>query len=129
MTDSIEDALKPSTPHELIVTFLQRECEMREADYDAFYVRVIEWAANYGSDRIAVNEFSPIMLLEQIRKEFDEGADFLTFALVASDLQWGPRMIKLGAFDKPVWVITLDGFPKMIDDARRMVVQRDAYGK
>lgn len=123
MNDPVENAVRASTPHELIVTFLQRECGVKSDDYDALQARMIEWA-NGNPAKAAVNEFSPIMLLEQCRREFDDTVDFVTFALVAADLQWGPRMLKLGGWDNPVWVIALEGFPKMIEEAKRAVARQ-----
>lgn len=115
----------PGTPHDLIVNFLLRECGVSEADYDALYVRVIEWAS-VQSAKVAVNEFNPIMLLEQCRREFDVSVDLATFALIAADLQWGPRMIKIADFEKPVWVIALQGFPTLIAEAQRLMGQTNA---
>jgi len=114
------EQLKASSPHELILAFLQRECNVDEATFDGIVARMAAWGT-LSPAKAAVNEFSPIMLLEQCRKEFDETVDFVTFALGAADLQWGPRMLKLGEWDKPVWVIALEGFPAMIEAARQAV--------
>lgn len=123
-TDPIQSAVdavtKPKTIHDLIVDFLQRECGVSSEQYDALYARMAAWG-NEQTASAAVNEFSPIMLLEQCRREFDKDVDLVQFALVASDLQWGPRMLKLAQFEKPVWVMALQGFPKMIAEARAAV--------
>lgn len=125
MEDPIAAAVKPSTPHEIIVSFLNRELGMTSAEYDALYARMIEWAAGQ-STKACVNEFNPIMLLEQVRREFDDTVPFVQFALVAADLQWGPRMLKLGDFDKPVWVVAIEGFPAAIAAAQAAVEKSGA---
>lgn len=122
-----DNAVTLSTPHELIVSFLEKECSFPPAEYAALSERMKAWAERY-SGRAAVNEFNPIMLLEQIRKEFDENVPFVSFALVAADLQWGPRMMKLGQFDKPVWVLALQGFPSLIAEAKKFIEQGNSGG-
>ncbi len=117
---AIDAITTASTPHELITTWLARECGTTPEAYDSMYLRMVEWGAAY-PHRGLVNTFSPIMLLEQARKEFDEAADFVLFAMVASDLQWGPRLLKLAEHDKPVWVMVPKGFPSLIAEAREKV--------
>ena len=112
------------TPHDLIVDFLKRECNVSGDKYDGLYARMIQWA-NTQPTKVCVNEFNPIMLLEQCRREFDDTVDFVTFALIAADLQWGPRCLKLSSFDKPVWVLALQGFPEAIRQAQKAVEASD----
>lgn len=120
--DPIANAIAPSTNHELIVGFLQRECGVTEAAFNDMTMRVAAWAES-APQKIVMNQFNPIMLIEQVRREFDEAADFVTFALVTADLQWGPRMMKVADFEKPVWIMTLEGFPKMIEQARAVIAR------
>lgn len=127
MSEDTRPVLQASSPHELIVQFLARECKVEEKDFDDLSARMIQWASANPA-KAAVNEFSPIMLLEQCRREFDESVDFVIFALAAADMQWGPRMIKLGQWEKPVWVIALEGFPAMIEAARQAVQKQGDAG-
>lgn len=117
---AIDEVIQASSPHELIVSFLERECGVTPAQYDALYLRMVEWAGTY-QEKVAVNTFSPIMLLEQVRREFDSAVGLVEFALVAADLQWGPRMLKLPQWDNPVWVMALVGFPTVIAAAEQKV--------
>jgi hypothetical protein len=106
--------------HDAILDFLDRECSVSEAAYATLHARASEWAES-ASTKIAINPFSPIMLLEQVRREFDETADFVTFALVATELQWGPRLMKVSEFPEPVWIMALQGFPQLIAEAQASV--------
>lgn len=123
MADPIERAIEASSPHELIVQFLARECSVTPEQYDALYIRMVEWANAY-EHKACVNTFNPIMLLEQVRREFDPSVDFVTFAMVAADLQWGPRMMKIAEHDDPVWILALTGFPRLIEEAKAKIANQ-----
>ncbi len=117
---AIDGITTASTPHELIVTWLNRECGTTPEAYDSMYLRMVQWGDTY-PHRGLINTFSPVMLLEQARKEFDPAVDFVLFAMVASDLQWGPKLMKLAEHDNPVWVMVPKGFPSLIAEAREKV--------
>lgn len=126
--DVLEKAgMKPITTHDHFSNFLRDECSVPREDFEKLIARMEAWGIE-SPTQAAVNEFNPIMLLEQCRREFDASVDFVTFALAAADLQWGPRLMPIGGYDKPVWIIALKGFPAMIAAAQAHIAKKAANG-